>query len=74
MTFHFQLTRPGIAPEPLGSPVEDNGEALACAQRMALDLADKRKHLLGEGCAVIILDDDGNEIHREGIDSAVKHA
>jgi len=74
MSFHFNLVSPGMAPEPIGRPVDDGGQAIACAQRLAIDLAEERQDLLGKGYAVAIIDDAGKEFHRESIDSAEKSA
>ena len=73
MSFHFNLTSAGTGPEAIGKPVGDSGEAIACAQRLAIDLAEERQDLLGKGYAVVVIDDAGKEIHREHIDSANKH-
>jgi hypothetical protein len=74
MSFRFQLIRPGAEPESIGRPVEDAGQAMACAQRLAIELSEERQDLLGKGCAVSVTDDSGKEFHREHIDSAQKHA
>ena len=59
MSFHFNLTRAGTGPEAIGKPVGDSGEAIACAQRLAIDLAEERQDLLGKGYAVVVIDDAG---------------
>lgn len=74
MSFHFSLVSPGAAPQPIGHPVKEAGQAIAVAQRLAIDLAEERQDLLGKGCAVAVIDEAGKEFHREGIDSAEKHA
>lgn len=74
MSFRFNLIGPGTAPQPIGNPVEEAAQAIACAQRLAIDLAEERQDLLGKGCAVAVTDDAGREFHREHIDSAQKHA
>lgn len=74
MSFRFSLVSPGMAPEPIGHPVDDSGEAIAYAQRLAIDLAEERQDLLDKEYAVAVIDDAGKEFHRERIDSAVKHA
>jgi hypothetical protein len=74
MSFRFSLVSPGAAPEPIGRPVDDGGQAIACAQRLAIDLAEERQDLLGKGYAVAVTDDQGREFHRESIDSAEKSA
>ena len=74
MSFRFNLVSPGTAPEPIGNPIDDSGQAIACAQRLAIDLSEERQDLLGKGYAVTVTDDTGKEFHREHIDSAEKHA
>ena len=74
MPFHFRLLSPGGAAQPVGSPVEDGPEAIARAQRLALDFAAKRPELLAPGHAIEVVDGDGREFHCERIDSAAKHA
>lgn len=73
MTFRFNLIGPGTRRQPIGRPVEEAAQAIACAQRLAIDLAEERQDLLGKGCAITVTDDAGREFHREGIDSAQKH-
>jgi hypothetical protein len=74
MSFRFYLQSRSAEPEPIGRPVEDAGQAIAYAQRLAIDLAEERQDLLGKGVAVCVTDDTGKEFHREHIDSAQKHA
>jgi hypothetical protein len=74
MSFRFHLVGPGLDPEPIGRPVDDGGQAIAYAQRLAIDLSEERQDLLGKSYAIAVTDDTGKEFHREQIDSAVKHA
>jgi hypothetical protein len=69
--FHFDLVHHDQA-DPIGHPVEDRDQAIAVAQRLAIDIAENRRDCLGKGYSVAVVDDAGNEIHRESIDSAEK--
>jgi hypothetical protein len=69
--FYFNLVHhDGV--EPVGHPVADRGQAIAVAQRLAIDIAENRQYCLGKGYSVSIVDDAGIEIHRESVDSAEK--
>jgi uncharacterized protein DUF6894 len=72
--YRFNLVGPGNKAEPVDQPVEDLGDAIARAQRLALDLIKERCDILGTGSAIVVTDDDGKEVHRENIDSADKQA
>src|SRR6202047_40377 len=57
---------------PIGHPVADRGQAIAVAQRLAIDIAENRQDCLGQGYSVSIVDNAGIEIHRESVESAEK--
>ena len=67
--FYFNLVHHDEV-EPIGHPVADRGQAIAVAQRLAIDIAENRQDCLGKGYSVSIVDDAG--IHRESVDSAEK--
>lgn len=69
--FYFNLVHHDEV-EPIGHPVADRGQAIAVAQRLAIDIAENRQDCLGKGYSVSIVDDAGIEIHRESVDSAEK--
>ena len=69
--FYFNLVHHDDV-EPIGHPVADRGQAIAVAQRLAIDIAENRQECLGKGYSVAIVDDAGIEIHRESVDSAEK--
>jgi hypothetical protein len=70
--FHFNLVDHNGLAHPTGKPVNDRDQAFAVAKRLAIDIAETRQEYLGKGCFVSVVDDAGNEIHREGVDSAEK--
>jgi hypothetical protein len=70
--FHFNLVDGDGSTHPTGKPVTDRDQAFAVANRLAIDIAETRQEYLGKGCFVAVVDDTGSEIHREGVDSAVK--
>ena len=69
--FYFNLVHHDEV-EPIGHPVADRGQAIAVAQRLAIDIAENRQDCLGKGYSVSIVDDAGIEIHRESVDNAEK--
>jgi len=71
-SFHFNLVDQNGAAHPTGQPVNDRDQALAVAKRLAIDIAETRQEYLGNGCFVSVIDGNGVEIHREGVDSAEK--
>jgi hypothetical protein len=70
--FHFNLVDQDGLTHPTGEPVHDRDRAFAVAKRLAIDIAENRQEYLGKGCFVSVVDDTGQEVHREGIDSAEK--
>ncbi|WP_244525071.1 MULTISPECIES: DUF6894 family protein [Bradyrhizobium] len=64
--FYFNLVHHDEV-EPIGHPVADRGQAIAVAQRLAIDIAENRQDCLGKGYSVSIVDDAGIEIHREAL-------
>lgn len=70
--FHFNLVDQSRLISPTGHPVDDYGQAIAVAKRLAIDIAETRQEFLGKGCFISVVDEEGAEVHREGIDSAEK--
>jgi uncharacterized protein DUF6894 len=70
--FHFDIVDQPRVIDPTGHPVDDRDQALAVAKRLAIDIAETRQEYLGKGYFVAVVDEDGDEIHRESIDSAEK--
>ena len=70
--FRFDIVDGQRVVDPTGHPVEDRDQALAMAKRLAIDLAETRQGMLGKGYFVSVVDEDGDEVHRESIDSAEK--
>lgn len=70
--FRFDIVEGQRVVDPTGHPVDDRDQALAVAKRLAIDIAETRRGFLGKGYFVSVVDEDGNEIHRESIDSAEK--
>jgi uncharacterized protein DUF6894 len=70
--YHFRLVDHDRTLDATGRPVDNRDQAFAVAKRLAIDIAESRQEYLGKGYAVAVLDDAGNEIHRESIDSAEK--
>jgi hypothetical protein len=70
--FHFDIVDQRRVIDPTGHPVDDRDQALAVAKRLAIDIAETRQEYLGKGYFVAVVDEGGNEIHRESIDSAEK--
>ena len=70
--FHFNLVDQNRLINSAGRPVDDYGQAIAVAKRLAIDVAETRQEYLGKGCFISVVDEAGAEVHREGIDSAEK--
>jgi hypothetical protein len=70
--YRFNIVRDRQVVDPTGHPVDDRAQALAVAKRLAIDIAETRQEYLGKGYCVSVVDEDGDEVHRESIDSAEK--
>lgn len=70
--YRFEIVQDTRMVDPAGHPVDDRAQALAVAKRLAIDLAEARKEYLGNGYFVRIVDEEGDEVHRESSDSAEK--
>lgn len=70
--FRFDVVDGGRIVDPTGQSVNDRDQALAVAKRLALDIAENRHDFLGKGYFVSVVGDDGEEVHRESVDSAEK--
>ncbi|MBR1125075.1 hypothetical protein JQ628_26380 [Bradyrhizobium lablabi] len=70
--FRFDIVDGKRVIDPTGHPVDDRDQAIAVAKRLAIDLAENRQGFLGKGYFVSVVDKDGDEIHRESVDSAEK--
>jgi hypothetical protein len=70
--FHFRFVDHDQLLETIGHPVDDRSQALAVAQRLAIDIAENRPQYLDTRYAVAVIDEAGREIHRESIESAEK--
>jgi hypothetical protein len=70
--FRFNLVNHHKVVDPTGHLAEDRAQALAMAERLAIDIAETRKDYLGKGYFVSVLDQSGQEVHRVSIDSAKK--
>ena len=70
--YRFDIVHDRRVVDATGHPVDDRGQALAVAKRLAIDLAETRQEYLGKGYFVSVVDEEGGEVHRESIDSADK--
>jgi len=70
--YRFDIVHDRRVVDPTGHPVDERGQALAVAKRLAIDLAETRQEYLGKGYFVSVVDEEGDEVHRESIDSAEK--
>ena len=70
-SLHFNLVDQNGAVHLTGQPVNDRDQALAVAKRLAIDIAETRQEYLGNGCSSVV-DGNGGENHREGVNCAEK--
>ena len=70
--FHFRFVDQDQRLDTIGHPVDDRGQAFAMAQRLAIDIGERRPQFLDARYAVAVIDEAGREIHRESIESAEK--
>lgn len=70
--YRFDIVQDERVVDPAGHPVDERAQALAVAKRLAIDLAETRQEYLGKGYFIRVVDEEGDEVHRESIDSANK--
>lgn len=66
--YHFDLIDHGTVSDHGGQELLDNAEAIHAAERLAEHLRVLKPELIGKRYAVLVTDENGDEIHRASLD------